>query len=79
MFIIPMIDNPVPSIENHQGKVKYSLPLKGNWVVVNGGITKALSHSWSINSQRYAYDFIKLDENGKSYAGDEMNLDSYYC
>lgn len=79
MLIIPIIDNPLPSLENYRGKIKYSLPLKGNWVVVNGGVTKDFSHSWSINSQRYAYDFIKLDKNGKSYSGDKMNLNSYYC
>lgn len=78
MLIIPIIDKPMPSVENYRGKIEYSLPLKGNWVVVNGGVTKAFSHSWSINSQRYAYDFIKLDENGKSYSGDQMNLNSYY-
>lgn len=73
MLITPVIDNPVPSLENYQGGIEYSLPLKGDWVVVNGGVTKVFSHSWSINSQRYAYDFIKLDKKGNSYSGDQMS------
>jgi hypothetical protein len=39
-------------------------------VAVNGGVTKEFSHSWKINSQRYAYDFIIPDNEGKSCSGD---------
>ncbi|WBW49599.1 hypothetical protein O6R05_06270 [Peptoniphilus equinus] len=49
MLITPIIDKPVPSLEHYNGKIKYSLPFKGKWVVINGGVTKPLSHSWSIN------------------------------
>lgn len=57
----------LPDIENYQSINQYSLPFEGKWTVVNGGVTEKLSHSWEIPTQRYAYDFVILDENGKSF------------
>lgn len=78
MIIIPLIHRPVPNLLNYKNKVEYSLPFTGEWLVVNGGVDKALSHSWGINSQRYAYDFIKTDNQLKSYKDDRKKLDNYY-
>ncbi len=58
---------------------EYSLPFKGEWTVINGGLEKETSHSWGMLSQRYAYDFLMLDSQGKSYEGDNKHLGSYYC
>lgn len=69
----------LPSIETYHSQVKYSLPFSGEWVVANGGVTEKTSHSWEIPTQRYAYDFIILDEAGKSFEGDETRADSFYC
>ena len=69
----------LPDIKNYRTAVKYSLPFRGQWVVVNGGVNQNTSHSWEIPTQRYAYDFIILDENGKSYRGDETCPTSFYC
>lgn len=83
--ILGMLITPVrhgfhlPNVENYQCKVQYSLPFKEEWTVVNGGIDKEHSHSWPFHSQRYAYDFIILDEEGQSYNGEETELTSYYC
>ena len=38
---------------------RYRLPFSGEWLVVNGGVTRATSHSWGMLNQRYAYDFVK--------------------
>ena len=46
----------LPDIE-YSPAVQYSLPFEGEWVVINGGVTKETSHSWEIPTQRYAYDF----------------------
>ena len=56
-----------------------SLPFYGSWKVANGGIDKPYSHSWNIMSQRYAYDFIYYDENGKAYAGNGRKAENYYA
>ncbi len=69
----------LPNVENYQCKVKYSLPFDGAWTVVNGGIDKASSHSWGIYTQRYAYDFVILDQLGHSRKGESTNPNEYYC
>ena len=69
----------LPSKENYVCKGDYTLPFLGKWTVINGGVEKELSHSWGIFTQRYAYDFVILDDEGKSFAGDNKLADSYYC
>lgn len=79
IVLVDIKNNPMPDKDNYIPKVKYSLPFYGAWVVVNGGATKESSHSWEINSQRYAYDFIILNSEGKSHSGDAASLSGYYC
>jgi hypothetical protein len=69
----------VPSVLNYKGEIEYTLPLEGKWAVVNGCYTKEFSHSWDIPTQRYAYDFIILDEEGKSYRNEFNQCENYYC
>ena len=68
-----------PSADNYNSKISYCLPFNGSWVIVNGCFRKEYSHSWDIPTQRYAYDFIKLDKNNKSFDGDFKDVNSYYC
>lgn len=68
-----------PSIDNYKSEVEYRLPFEDSWVVANGCFRKEYSHSWEIPTQRYAYDFIILDEYGKSYSGQFDKCSSYYC
>lgn len=69
----------MPNADNYQNKIQYSLPFHGTWTAVNGGIDKKNSHSWSIQTQRYAYDFVILDEEGHSFSGVDTKLSDYYC
>ncbi len=69
----------LPSIESYSCKGNYILPFKGEWSVVNGGAFKEISHSWFVPSQRYAYDFLIIDEKGKTYDGDKHRPEDYYC
>ncbi|SFE60936.1 M23 family metallopeptidase [Peptostreptococcus sp. D1] len=69
----------IPNLELYKTKGLYSLPFDGAWVCVNGCVSKEYSHSWNIPAQRYAYDFIILDENNESHRGDIQKMDSYYC
>jgi hypothetical protein len=80
MLIIPFrYGSHIPSAENYRCKVKYSLPFEGEWTVVNGGIDPKTSHSWTIPTQRYAYDFVILDKEGHSFSGDRTNAEAYHC
>lgn len=69
----------LPNKDSYSCTVKYSLPFEGTWTVVNGGVTQSDSHSWEIPTQRYAYDFIVIDIDGKSYCGEETRPESFYC
>ena len=60
-------------------KVEYRLPFLGEWTVVNGGIEKEYCHLGG-PTQRYAYDFLRMDEVGKTYEGeDATDVCAYKC
>ncbi|MBM7855472.1 hypothetical protein JOC37_001869 [Desulfohalotomaculum tongense] len=69
----------LPSPENYHQKTKFSLPFEGFWTIENGGISKEVSHSWDIVNQRYAYDFVIKDEQGKTYKNNGKKLEDYYA
>ncbi len=69
----------LPDMDSYFPANRYSLPFRGTWTAVNGGITEAVSHSWALPSQRYAYDFLILDEKGSSCTGAETQPASFYC
>ena len=55
-----------PDKRTGASREEYALPFEGAWTVVNGGVVKETSHSWDVWTQRYAYDFLVLDEAGSS-------------
>lgn len=69
----------MPNKDNYTGDIRYDLPFEGEWTVVNGCFTEEYSHSWVIPIQRYAYDFLMIDDNGKSYDGNPREMKNYYC
>lgn len=69
----------LPSTERHTPETELRLPVGGEWRVVNGGVTPDTSHSWDIFSQRYAYDFLRTDDDGETHAGSRNKLEDYYA
>jgi len=71
----------LPSIRTYKQGNEYSLPFEGEWLVIAGGISKESSHSWLMGSQRYAYDFVIVDEHGHSFKDSEESMvdGDYYC
>ncbi len=69
----------LPDKDSCKPECRYALPFKGRWYAANGGVTKDTSHSWAACSQRYAYDFLMLDEGEQSFSGDRAGLNNYYC
>lgn len=65
--------------DSYTHDMEYALPFEGEWYTANGGVTKNTSHSWEILPQRFAYDFIMVDEEGMSCHGNKQDLSSYYC
>ncbi|MXR50173.1 peptidoglycan DD-metalloendopeptidase family protein [Halovenus sp. WSH3] len=60
--------------------VEYRLPVDGEWTVVNGSLDREFSHSWFPATQRYAYDFVITDEDGRTRPeGTAAAVENYYC
>ena len=68
----------MPTQGSYIQKGEYILPFTGKWTVFNGGTDENLRHGGSV-SQTYAYDFIIMDDEGKSLKGSATDLHSYYC
>lgn len=80
MVVVPLrYGSRLPNQNDYHCKIKYSLPFEGNWIAVNGSVDKKFSHSWGIPTQRYAYDFLILDHEGKSGSGNKEAASDYYC
>ncbi|MBV7332710.1 M23 family metallopeptidase [Chloroflexi bacterium TSY] len=60
-------------------KVEYALPFSGEWFVYNGGTTPDDSHSWDTLTQRYAYDFVIVDDQLRRHVSTGTDLEDYYC
>jgi hypothetical protein len=56
-----------------------SLPFKGKWMVGWGGDTKELNQHHDIPAQRFAFDLLGVDENGKTHRGDGTKNEDYAC
>jgi len=59
-------------------RVSYTLPVKGRWLVGRGGVTPRTSHSWLLIGQRYAYDFVAIDPQGKQHRGTPTRKEDYF-
>lgn len=68
----------LPNVSTYRAQRLYRLPFEGEWMVVNGGIDKAHSHSWGVCSQRYAYDFY-IRNGEETHSGDGTSVTDYFC
>jgi len=63
--------------EKHETKL--SLPFKGKWRVVWGGDTEELNIHHDAPNQKFAFDFIGVDEHGKSCGGEGKSNEDYFA
>ena len=69
-----------PDSESYEQQAPYRLPVNGTWTVVNGSPEREYSHSWIYPNQRYAYDVLITDEDGRSRPeGTNTAVENYYC
>lgn len=59
--------------------INFSLPFRGTWIVFWGGDTKELNHHHENRAQKYAFDFVKVDNQNKTYAKSSRKNINYYC
>lgn len=70
----------LPDAESYDQQVDYRLPVEGTWTVVNGSPEREYSHSWIYPNQRYAYDLLITDEEGRSRPEEAgPATEEYYC
>jgi hypothetical protein len=74
-FTPHVADIPVP--EKHV--TVFRLPFAGRWTVVWGGDTRELNQHHDAINQRYAFDFVVTDEQGKSCRNDGTRNEDYYA
>ncbi|MNJ46487.1 putative peptidase [compost metagenome] len=67
-----------PETDNDYTMQEYSLPLKGKWLTFWGGSNVLSNYHYAYATQRYAYDFIVVEENA-SYKGDPTKNASFYA
>lgn len=73
-------DGALPDAASYDQRADYRLPVDGTWTVLNGSPVQEHSHSWSLVNQRYAYDLVITDEDGRTRpAGTAATVENYYC
>ena len=75
LFLQHKEDLPVP--EKHETKL--GLPLKGRWLVFWGGDTKEVNMHHDVPNQKYAFDFVGVDEKGRRHKGDGTKNEDYFA
>ena len=65
------------AVISYQLTTKLNFPLTATWYVSNG-IDVSGTHRWGIG-QEFAYDLVKVDEEGNSGKGDETKPQSFYA
>ena len=70
----------VPDIQvPEKNRTQLTLPFKGSWLVFWGGDTKELNQHHGIPNQKFAFDFLVVDETGKTHKGDGTANKDYYA
>jgi murein DD-endopeptidase MepM/ murein hydrolase activator NlpD len=67
----------IPVPEKH--KTVLRLPFEGEWKVVWGGDNKELNRHHDAQNQRYAFDFVIVDDQQKSYRGSGNENEDYFA
>ncbi len=75
LFLPHKPDIPVPE----KNETNLSLPFKGNWLVFWGGDTKELNLHHDTPNQKFAFDFLGVDEQGKTGKGQAQVSEDYFA
>lgn len=70
---------PVVAISPARNAVHLSLPFTGAWLVAWGGDTRESNYHHDTPNQRFAFDFVAVDEKGRTYSGNGTSNEDYYA
>ncbi len=76
MYLKPYIT--YPESDSRFTNNTYNMPVKGKWVVFWGGTNELINYHYAYESQRYAYDLIKLKD-GSSFKNNPFRNENYYA
>jgi hypothetical protein len=76
LWFLPHADD-IPVPQRH--KTKLSLPYRGRWLVLWGGDTAELNQHHDVPNQRFAFDFVGIDEHGSRHRGNGRANQDYYA
>ena len=65
-------------LNTFRNKTNLILPFKADWIVEWGGDTPEQNYHQGISIVRFAFDFLKVDKNGKKYKSDGQTNEDYY-
>ena len=60
-------------------RTSFRLPFDGQWLVFWGGESKELNHHHDSASQRFAFDFLIVDESGRTHQGKGKENKDYFA
>lgn len=63
----------------YRTRAVYTLPFRGEWLLVNGGNTRTTSHSWDVLGQRFALDFVQANDAIERHTGRGTRAEQYFC
>jgi len=63
--------------ERHSAKL--CLPFEGQWFVFWGGDTKTLNQHHGVPNQNYAFDFLRVNHNGKTHKNEGKKNEDYFA
>jgi len=75
LFLPHKADLPV----HERNQTKLSLPFVGKWLASWGGDTKELNQHHDTRNQRFAFDFLGVDEKGKTRKGNAQINEDYFA
>jgi len=73
------VPTPVKPRNTGRNKTVLDLPFKGEWLVFWGGDTVAQNYHQDAATQRFAFDILKVDAEGKTHRGEGKQNEDYYA
>ncbi len=67
----------IPAAERNETAL--SLPFKERWLVLWGGDTRELNQHHDVPNQRFAFDFLGVDQAGNTHKGEGLKSEDYHA
>jgi hypothetical protein len=67
----------IPVPEKHMTIL--NLPFEGMWMVYWGGDTKEMNQHHDVPNQKYAFDFLRVDKDGKTHKNEGRRNEDYFA